>query len=90
MNNKPFLLIDFLRYMKVNEKNHRQRINMVEIFKKFEYLHDFKLRTFRTTLVDSLILNDNSNDAEFTSVAMISYLKIKKKKKCLACCKSIL
>ena len=71
-------VIDFLRYMKVNEKNHRQRINMVEIFKQFEYLHDFKLQTFRTTLDDSLILNDNSNDAEFTSVVMIPYLKVKK------------
>lgn len=75
-----FRLIDFLRYMKVNEKNHRQRINMVEIFKQFEYLHDFKLQTFRTTLDDSLILNDNSNEAEFTSVVMIPYLKIKKKR----------
>ena len=80
------MLIDFLRYMKVNEKNHRQRINKVEIFKKFEYLNDFKLQTFRTTLDDSLI----SNDAEFTSVAMIPYLKIKKKKKCLTCYKLIL
>ena len=81
--NSPYtdwLLLDFLRYIKVNEKNYRQRINIVRIFKQFEYLHDFKLQTFRTTLDNSLILNDNSNYAEFTSVIIIPYLKIQKKR----------
>jgi len=83
-----FRLIDFLRYIKVNEKNHRQRIRMIEIFKHFQYLHDFKLQIFQATL------DNNSNDPEFTSVGLIPYFKIKKKKKCMECyfvnCTSIL
>lgn len=75
-----FRLIDFLRYIKVNEKNHRQRIRMIEIFKHFQYLHDFKLQTFQATLDNNLILNNNSNDPEFTSVVLIPYFKIKKKR----------
>lgn len=75
-----FRLIDFLRYIKVNEKNHRQRIRMIEIFKHFQYLHDFKLQTFQATLDNNLSLNNNSNDPEFTSVVLIPYFKIKKKR----------
>ena len=74
-----FRLIDFLRYIKVNEKNHRQRIRMIEIFKHFQYLHDFKLQTFQATLDNNLSLDNNSNDPEFTSVVLIPYFRIKKK-----------
>ena len=76
-----FRLIDFISYIKLNQKNHRQRIQIIEIFKKFEYLHNFKLQAFRSTLDESLILNgnyDNSNYTEFTSVVMIPFIKIKK------------
>ena len=68
-----FRLVDFLRFIKFNERNHRQRTNMIEIFKEFEYLYDFKFQRFRTTLDDSLILNDT----EFSSVVMIPFFKIK-------------
>ena len=71
-----FRLVDFLRFIKFNEKNHRQRTNMVEIFKEFEYLHNFKLKRFPTILDESLILNDT----EFSSVVMIPFFKIKKKR----------
>ena len=49
---------------------------MVEILKHFEHLHKFQLETFRTTLDDNLILND---DCHFTSVVLIPYFNIKKK-----------
>ena len=71
-----FRLIDFIRYVKGNQKNHRQRNKMVEIFKQFQYLHQFQLKTFQTTLDDNLILNDNS---QFTSVVLIPYWNIQKK-----------
>ena len=71
-----FRLIDFIRYVKVNEKNHRQRNRVVEIFKQFQDLHQFQLKTFQRTLNDNLILND---DCEFTSVVLIPYFNIKKK-----------
>ena len=71
-----FRLIDFIRYVKVNEKNHRQRNRMVEIFKQFQYLHQFQLKTFQRTLDDNLILND---DSEFTSVVLIPYFNVQKK-----------
>ena len=56
-----FRLVDFLRFIKVNERNYRQRTNILEIFKEFEYLHDFKLQIFRTTLDDSLSLTSDFN-----------------------------
>jgi hypothetical protein len=71
-----FRLIDFIRYVKGDEKNHRQRNRMVEIFKQFQDLHQFQLKTFQTTLDDNLILNDNS---QFTSVVLIPYFSIQKK-----------
>ena len=71
-----FRLIDFIRYIKVNEKNHEQRKKMVDIFKQFQDLHQFKLETFQTTLDDNLSLNDNYS--EFTSVVLIPYFNIKK------------
>lgn len=86
-----FRLIDFIRYVKGNEKNHRQRNRMVEIFKQFQDLHQFQLKTFQTILDDNLILNDNS---QFTSVVLIPYFSIKKKRKYMECyfvsCKPIL
>jgi len=75
-----FRLVDFLRFIKVNERNHRQRTNILEIFKEFEYLHDFKLQIFRTTLDDSLNLNNDFNGNEFSSIVMIPFFKIKKEK----------
>ena len=67
---------------------------MIEIFKHFQYSHDFKLQTFQATLDNNLSLDKNSNDPEFTSVVLIPYFKIKKKKKCMeryfVSCKSIL
>lgn len=75
-----FRLVDFLCFIKVNEKNHRQRTNILEIFKEFEYLHDFKLQIFRTTLDDSLSLNSDFNGNEFNSIVMILFFKIKKEK----------
>ena len=75
-----FRLVDFLRFIKVNERNHRQRTNILEIFKEFEYLHDFKLQIFRTTLDDSLSLNSDFNGNEFSSIVMIPFFKIKKEK----------
>lgn len=75
-----FRLVDFLRFIKVNERNHRQRTNILEIFKEFEYLHDFKLQRFRTTLDDSLSLNTNFNGSEFSNIVMILFFKIKKEK----------
>lgn len=71
-----FRLIDFIRYVKVNEKNHEQRKKMVNIFKQFQDLHQFELETFQTTLDDNLSLNDNYS--EFTSVVLIPYFNIKK------------
>jgi hypothetical protein len=71
-----FRLIDFLRYVKVNEKNHKQRKKMIDIFKQFQDLHQFKLEIFQTTLNDNLSLNDNYS--EFTSLVMIPYFNIKK------------
>lgn len=71
-----FRLIDFMRYVKVNEKNHEQRKKMLNIFKQFQDLHQFKLETFQTTLNDNLSLNDNYS--EFTSVVLIPYFNIKK------------
>ena len=71
-----FRLIDFIRYVKVNEKNHEQRKKMLNIFKQFQDLHQFKLETFQTTLNDNLSLNDNYS--EFTSVVLIPYFNIKK------------
>jgi hypothetical protein len=75
-----FRLVDFLRFIKVNERNHRQRTNIIEIFKEFEYIHNFKLQVFRTTLDDSLSLNSDFNGDEFSSIVMIPFLKIKKEK----------
>ena len=75
-----FRLVNFLRFIKVNERNHRQRTNILEIFKEFEYLHDFKLQIFRTTLDDSLSLNSDFNGNEFSSIVMIPFFKIKKEK----------
>ena len=75
-----FRLVDFFRFIKVNERNHRQRTNILEIFKEFEYLHDFKLQIFRTTLDDSLSLNTDFNGNEFSSIVLILFLKIKNKK----------
>jgi hypothetical protein len=75
-----FRLVDFLRFIKVNERSHRQRTNILEIFKEFEYLHDFKLQIFRTTLDDSLSLNNDFNGNEFSSIVMIPFFKIKKEK----------
>lgn len=71
-----FRIIDFMRYVKVNEKNHEQRKKMLNIFKQFQDLHQFKLETFQTTLNDNLSLNDNYS--EFTSVVLIPYFNIKK------------
>ena len=71
-----FRLIDFIRYVKVNEKNHRQRNRMVDIFKQFQDLHQFQLKTFQRTLDDNFILND---DCEFTSVVLIPYFNVQKK-----------
>ncbi len=65
-----FRLIDFIRYVTVNEKNHEQRKKMVNIFKQFQDLHQFKFETFQTTL--------NDNYSEFTSVVLIPYFNIKK------------
>ena len=70
-----FRLIDFLRYINYNDKNHRQRSKMVQIFQEFQYLHQFQLKTFRTTLNDSLTLND----IQFTSIVMIPFFQIRKK-----------
>ncbi len=75
-----FRLVDFIRFIKVNERNHRQRTNILEIFKEFEYLHNFKLQVFRTTLNDSLSLNTDFNGNEFSSIVMIPFFKIKKEK----------
>lgn len=75
-----FRLVDFLRFIKVNERNHGQRTNIIEIFKEFEYLHNFKLQVFRTTLDDSLSLNSDFNGNEFGSIVMIPFFKIKKEK----------
>lgn len=71
-----FRLIDFIRYLKVNEKNHRQRNRMVEIFKQFQDLHQFQLKTFQTTLDDNLILDNNY---QFTSIVLIPYFNVQKK-----------
>lgn len=71
-----FRLIDFIRYLKVNEKNHRQRNRMLAIFKQFQELHQFKLETFQATLDNNLILNDNY---QFTSIVLIPYFNIQKK-----------
>lgn len=68
-----FRLIDFIRYVKVNEKNHHQRNKIVDIFKQFQDLHQFQLQTFNRTLDDNFILN---NDCKFTSVVLIPYFKI--------------
>ena len=75
-----FRLVDFLRFIKLNERNHRQRSNMIEIFKEFEYLHEFKLQRFQTALDDSLSLNTDLNGNEFSSVVLIPFFKIKKEK----------
>jgi hypothetical protein len=75
-----FRLVDFLRFIKVNERNHPQRTNIIEIFKEFEYIHNFKLQVFRTTLYDSLSLNSGFNGDEFSSIVMIPFFKIKKEK----------
>lgn len=71
-----FHLVDFLRFINLNEKNHRHRRNTVEIFKSFEYIHAFQLQTFRTILNDCLSMG--GDDIEFTSVVMIPFFKIKK------------
>ena len=54
--------------------------NILEIFKKFEYLHDFKLQIFRSTLDDSLSLNSDFNANELSSIVIIPFFKIKKEK----------
>lgn len=71
-----FRLIDFICYLKVNEKNRRQRNRIVEIFKQFQDLHQFQLKAFQTTLDDNLILNNNY---QFTSIVLIPYFNVQKK-----------
>lgn len=71
-----FRLIDFIRYLKINQKNQRQRNRMVDIFKQFQDLHKFQLKTFQRTLNDNLIIDDNS---QFTSIVLIPYFNIQKK-----------
>jgi len=75
-----FRLVDFLRFIKVNERDHRQRTNIIEIFKEFEYLQNFKLQIFRKTLNDSLILDSDFNEDSFTSIVLIPFFKIRKEK----------
>lgn len=71
-----FRLIDSIRYVKVNEKNHQPRKKVLNIFKQFQDLHHFKLETFQTILNDNLSLNHNYSG--FTSVVMIPYFNVKK------------
>jgi hypothetical protein len=52
---------------------------MIEIFKEFEYLHEFKFQTFQTALDDSLILNTDLTGNKFSSVVLIPFFRIKKK-----------
>lgn len=49
---------------------------MVDIFKQFQDLHQFQLKTFQRTLDDNFILN---NDCKFKSVVLIPYFNVQKK-----------
>lgn len=64
--------LDFLRFITVNERNYRQLSNILEIFKKFEWLQDFKVQIFQTILDDSLCLKSDFNGNESLSVDYIT------------------
>jgi hypothetical protein len=71
-----------MQFVSIERIQHYLVFNKLIIFLELDFLdiHDFKLQRFRTTLDDSLILNDNLNDTEFSSVVMIPFFKIKKKR----------